>query len=86
MRITLLIGAALAFIASGAMAQTPPAKDGPQNSAVNTQQFDNRMVDRSGQGANSFTEGEAQVPHREARFRECQRLKKDETGSGAARR
>ena len=37
MRNTLLIAAALAFVAAGAVAQTPPAKDGPQNSAVNTQ-------------------------------------------------
>jgi hypothetical protein len=61
MRNSLAIAAVLAFVASGAVAQTqnPPAKDGPQNSAINTESSSNRQVNAPVAGANSFTEGEA---------------------------
>ena len=80
MRNTLLIGAALAFVASGALAQTPPAKDGPQNSAVNSQNSSNRMVDAPVKGANSFTEGEAKSRMEKMGFANISDLKKDDHG------
>jgi len=80
MRNTLLIGAALAFVASGAMAQTPPAKDGPQNSAVNSSNSTNRMVDAPVKGHNSFTEGEAKSRIEKLGFANVTNLKKDDTG------
>jgi hypothetical protein len=80
MRNTLLIAAALAFVAAGAVAQTPPAKDGPQNRAVNTQNSPNRMVDAPVKGANSFTEGEAKSRIERMGFANVTDLKKDEHG------
>jgi hypothetical protein len=80
MRNTLLIGAALAFVACGAMAQTPPAKDGPQNSAVNSQNSSNRMVDAPVKGHNSFTEGEAKSRMEKMGFANVSDLKKDDQG------
>ena len=80
MRNTLLIAAAMAFVACGAVAQTPPAKDGPQNSAVNTQNSTNRMVDAPVKGANSFTEGEAKSRIEKKGFANVSDLKKDDHG------
>lgn len=80
MRNTLLIAAAMAFVAAGAVAQTPPAKDGPQNSAVNTQNSSNRMVDAPVKGANSFTEGEAKSRIERMGFANVSDLKKDNDG------
>jgi len=80
MRNTLLIAAAMAFVACGAVAQTPPAKDGPQNSAVNTQNSTNRMVDAPVKGANSFTEGEAKSRIEKKGFGNVSDLKKDDQG------
>lgn len=80
MRNTLLIGAALAFVASGALAQTPPAKDGPQNSAVNSQNSSNRMVDAPVKGRNSYTEGEAKSRIEKMGFANVSDLKKDDNG------
>jgi len=80
MRNTLLIAAAMAFVACGAVAQTPPAKDGPQNSAVNTQNSTNRMVDAPVKGANSFTEGEAKSRIEKKGFANVSDLKKDDQG------
>jgi hypothetical protein len=80
MRNTLLIAAAMAFVACGAVAQTPPAKDGPQNSAVNSQNSTNRMVDAPVKGANSFTEGEAKSRIEKKGFGNVSDLKKDDHG------
>jgi len=80
MRNSLLIAAALAFVAGGAIAQTPPAKDGPQNSAVNSQNSSNRMVDAPVKGANSFTEGEAKSRIEKMGFGNVADLKKDDHG------
>ena len=80
MRNSLLIAAALAFVAGGAIAQTPPAKDGPQNSAVNSQNSSNRMVDAPVKGSNSFTEGEAKSRIEKMGFANVSDLKKDEHG------
>jgi hypothetical protein len=80
MRNTLLIAAALAFVAAGAVAQTPPAKDGPGNSAVNTENSTNRMVNAPVKGANSFTEGEAKSRIEKMGFANVSDLKKDDDG------
>lgn len=80
MRNTLLIAAALAFVAAGAVAQTPPAKDGPGNSAVNTPNSTNRMVDAPVKGANSFTEGEAKSRIEKMGFANVTDMKKDDDG------
>ena len=46
MRNSLAIAAVLAFVATGAIAQNqnPPAKDGPQNSAINSSDSSNRQA------------------------------------------
>jgi hypothetical protein len=72
----------LAFVASGAVAQTqnPPAKDGPQNSAINTESSSNRQVTAPVAGANSFTEGEAKSRIEKMGFANVSDLKKDDNG------
>ena len=80
MRKTMLIGAALALVAGGALAQTPPAKDGPQNSAINTDNSTNRMVNAPVKGSNSFTESEAKSRIEKQGFTNVSGLTKDEDG------
>jgi opacity protein-like surface antigen len=82
MRNLLVTAAALAFVASAAMAQTqnPPAKDGPQNSAINTESSSNRQVTAPVAGANSFTEGEAKSRIEKMGFANVSDLKKDDNG------
>src|SRR4051812_46808525 len=82
MRNSLVIAALLAFAAGGAIAQTqsPPAKDGPQNSAINTQDSSNRQVNAPVAGANSFTQGEAQSRIEKMGFANVSDLNKDDDG------
>jgi hypothetical protein len=82
MRKSLAIAALLAFAAGGAVAQTqnPPAKDGPQNSAINTQDSSNRQVTAPVAGANSYTEGEAKSRIEKMGFANVTGLKKDDNG------
>jgi hypothetical protein len=82
MRNSLAIAAVLAFVASGAIAQTqnPPAKDGPQNSAINTESSSNRQVNAPVAGANSFTEGEAKSRIEKMGFGNVSDLTKDDNG------
>ena len=82
MRNSLAIAAVLAFVASGAIAQThnPPAKDGPQNSAINTENSSNRQVNAPVAGANSFTEGEAKSRIEKMGFGNVSDLEKDDNG------
>jgi hypothetical protein len=80
MRNTLLIGAALAFVAGGALAQTPPAQDRPQNSAINTRNSTNRLVNAPVKGSNSFTESQARSRIEKKGFANVSDLKKDEHG------
>src|SRR5215218_1383163 len=82
MRNSLVIAALLAFVAGGAIAQTqsPPAKDGPQNSAINTQDSLNRQVNAPVAGANSFTQGEAKSWIEKMGFANVSDLKKDDKG------
>ena len=82
MRNSLAIAAVLAFVATGAFAQSqnPPAKDGPQNSAINSSNSSNRQVDAPVAGRNSFTEGEAKSRIEKMGFSDVSNLKKDDNG------
>ena len=82
MRHSLATAAILAFIATGAIAQTqsPPAKDGPQNSAINRPDSSNRQADAPVAGRNSFTEGEAKSRIEKMGFANVSDLKKDDNG------
>jgi hypothetical protein len=82
MRKSIVVGVFLAFVASGALAQTgsqtpPPAEKGPQNSAINSS---DKQVNAPVQGRNSFTEGEAKSRIEKAGFANISNLKKDDTG------
>src|SRR5215207_9206943 len=84
MRNSLIIAALLAFAAGGALAQAqnPPAKDGPQNSAINSSDSSNRKVDAPVAGRNSFTQGEAKSRIEKMGFSNVTGLYKDhETGA-----
>jgi hypothetical protein len=82
MRNSFAIAAVLAFVATGAVAQSqnPPAKDGPQNSAINSPNSSNRQLDAPVAGRNSFTEGEAKSRIEKMGFSNVTNLKKDEHG------
>src|ERR1051325_3549405 len=82
MRHSFATAAILAVIATGALAQTqnPPAKDGPQNSAINRPDSSNRQVDAPVAGRNSFTEGEAKSRIEKMGFANVSDLKKDDNG------
>ena len=82
MRKSLVLAAALALATGGAIAQTqnPPAKDGPQNSAINTDSSSNRQAGAPVAGANSFTEGEAKSRIEKMGFGNVSDLKKDDNG------
>ena len=76
----LATAAVLALVSMGALAQTPPAKDGPQNSAINSPDSTNRQVNAPVKGANSFTEGEAKSRIEKLGFANVSDLKKDDHG------
>jgi hypothetical protein len=80
MRSLLVTGVVLAFVAGGAMAQTPPAQNGPQNSAINKSDSTNRQVTAPVQGHNSFTEGEAKSRIEKRGFTNVSQLTKDPDG------
>ena len=82
MRKSLAIAAALAVLASSALAQTqnPPAQDSPQNSAINSQDSSNRQVNAPVAGANSFTESQAKSRIEKMGFGNVTDLKKDDNG------
>jgi len=82
MRAILIPGTLLAFVAGGAMAQTtnPPAQQGPQNSAINSSDSNNRQVTAPVQGHNSFTEGEAKSRIEKTGFTNVSNLMKDDAG------
>ena len=73
----LLMGAAL-LVSSAAMAQTPPAKSGPNNNAVNSSGQNNSNAPVAGR--NSFTEGQAKSKIEEAGYTNVSDLKKDDNG------
>jgi hypothetical protein len=89
MRYSLAIAAVLAFIVTGSVAQSqnlptqsqnPPAKDGPQNSAINSSDSSNRQTNAPVAGRNSFTEGEAKFRIEKMGFSNVSDLKKDDNG------
>lgn len=82
MRNSIALAALLVFAAGGAVAQTktPPAADGPQNSAINTQDSSNRQVTAPVAGHNSFTQGEAKSRIEDNGFANVTGLKKDDNG------
>ena len=82
MRNSFTIAAVLAFVATGAFAQSqnPPAKDGPQNSAINSSDSSNRQATAPVAGRNSFTEGEAKSRIEKMGFSNVTNLKKDDNG------
>ena len=57
MRTISVAAIALILAASGALAQNPPANDGPNNKAINSKNGNNPGAPVA--GANSFTEGQA---------------------------
>lgn len=82
MRNLLASAAVLALVATGAAAQNPnpAAKDGPQNSAINSSNSSNRQVDAPVAGRNSFTQGEAKSRIEKMGFTNVNELKKDDNG------
>jgi hypothetical protein len=80
MRNSIVIGLALAFVATGAAAQTPPAQSSPQNSVINTQNSSDRQVTAPVQGHNSFTQGEARSRIEKYGFTNVTGLQKDDKG------
>lgn len=82
MRYLGFIAALSAFVAVGAMAQTatPPAQNGPQNSAINSSDSTNRHISAPVKGHNSFTKGEAKSRIERRGFSNVSDLRKDENG------
>lgn len=72
----LLMGAAL-LASTAAMAQTPPAKSGPNNNAVNSSGQNNSNAPVAGR---SFTEGQAESAIEKAGYTNVTGLKKDDNG------
>src|SRR6187549_3190073 len=64
--------------ATTASAQTPPAKDGPNNNAVNSPGQNNSNAPVAGR--NSFTEGQAKSKIEEAGYTNVTALAKDDNG------
>lgn len=62
---------------AAAVAQNAPAKSGPGNNAVNTEQ---KNSDAPVAGRNSFTEGQAQSAIEKAGYTNVTGLKKDDNG------
>jgi hypothetical protein len=75
-RSLLLISAGL-ILATTASAQSPPAKSGPNNNAVNSGQNNSPAPVA---GSNSFTEGQAKSRIEDAGFKNVTDLKKDDNG------
>ena len=73
----LLMGAAL-LASTAAMSQTPPAKSGPNNNAVNSSGQNNSNAPVAGR--NSFTEGQAKSKIEDAGYANVTELKKDDNG------
>ncbi|OYU92020.1 MAG: hypothetical protein CFE29_04050 [Bradyrhizobiaceae bacterium PARB1] len=72
-----LIVAGALFVSGAAFAQNPPAKDGPNNGAVNTEQKNSNAPVA---GRNSFTEGQAKSAIEKAGYSNVTELKKDDNG------
>lgn len=73
---TIIVAASFATCAP-AFAQNPPAKDGPGNKAINSEQKNSNAPVA---GRNSFTEGQAQSAIEKAGYTNVSGLKKDDNG------
>jgi hypothetical protein len=73
---TICVAAAL-LMTGAAYAQSPAAKDGPGNNAVNNEQ---KNSDAPVAGRNSFTEGQAKNAIEKAGYSDVTNLKKDDDG------
>ena len=77
-RIAILAATAAALLGSPSLAQNPPAKSAPGNSAVNTRDQNNSNAPVAGR--NSFTEGQAKSRIEDAGFSNVSGLQKDKDG------
>ncbi|WP_291858357.1 hypothetical protein [Bradyrhizobium sp.] len=73
-----LVAATALLFAGSAGAQGQPAKDGPNNNAVNSPGQNNSNAPVAGR--NSFTEGQAKAKIEEAGYTNVTALKKDDNG------
>lgn len=78
MRFVLATVVASSFFASLAVAQTPPAQDGPANPAVKSMHENNSA--NPVMGANSFTMGQAKSAIQAKGYTHVAKLKKDKEG------
>ena len=69
---------ALILATGGALAQNPPANDGPNNKAINSKSENNPGAPVA--GANSFTEGQARSRMESKGYTNLSGLKKDDRG------
>jgi opacity protein-like surface antigen len=77
-RLTAFATIAALCLTNAAMAQSPPAKSEPGNSAINSPDQKNSSAPVA--GANSFTEGQAKSRIEEAGYAGVSELKKDDNG------
>jgi len=73
-----MVPLALVLAATSALAQNPPANNGPNNKAVNSTTENNPEAPVA--GANSFTEGQAKSRIEARGFSNVTELKKDDRG------
>ena len=78
MRLMSVAALALILATGGALAQNPPANDGPNNKAINSKSENNPGAPVA--GANSFTEGQARSRMESKGYTNLSGLKKDDKG------
>ena len=78
MKLRIVLAVCAAISASAATAQTPAAKSGPNNNAVNSAGQNNSNAPVAGR--NSFTESQAKTRIENAGYTKVTDLKKDENG------
>jgi hypothetical protein len=78
MRLMSVAALALILATGGALAQNPPASDGPNNRAINSKSENNPGAPVA--GANSFTEGQARSRIESKGYTNLSGLKKDDKG------
>ena len=78
MKLRIVLAVCAAVASSAAMAQTPPAKSGPNNNAINSPGQNNSNAPVAGR--NSFTESQAKSRIEGAGYSNVTELKKDDNG------
>ena len=78
MRVAQIVPIVLMLATGSALAQNPPANDGPNNKAINSKSGNNPGAPVA--GANSFTEGQAKSRIESKGFSNVSGLKKDDKG------